>query len=132
MQNKLNQIAVRAKQDKRLKFTSLVHLINTENLARCYKELKRNKACGVDQITVESYGENLNEKLEVLVESMKRKQYQPQPVKRVYIPKAGSKEKRGLGIPSTEDKLVQIMLKKILENIYEENFLVGSRTGAPL
>lgn len=126
MQNKLNQIAVRAKQDKRLKFTSLVHLINTENLARCYKELKRNKACGVDQITVESYGENLNEKLEVLVESMKRKQYQPQPVKRVYIPKAGSKEKRGLGIPSTEDKLVQIMLKKILENIYEANFLDSS------
>ena len=126
MRYKLNQIAVRAKQDKRLKFTSLVHLINTENLARCYKELKRNKACGVDQITVESYGENLNEKLEVLVESMKRKQYQPQPVKRVYIPKAGSKEKRGLGIPSTEDKLVQIMLKKILENIYEANFLDSS------
>ncbi|SRR6266550_3638651 len=126
MQDKLNQIAVRAKQDKRLKFTSLVHLINTENLVRCYKELKRNKACGVDQITVESYGENLNEKLEVLVESTKRKQYQPQPVKRVYIPKAGSKEKRGLGIPSTEDKLVQIMLKKILENIYEANFLDSS------
>ncbi|WP_353271727.1 group II intron reverse transcriptase/maturase [Wolbachia endosymbiont (group A) of Nomada goodeniana] len=126
MRYKLNQIAIRAKQDKRLKFTSLVHLINTENLARCYKELKRNKACGVDQITVESYGENLNEKLEVLVESMKRKQYQPQPVKRVYMPKAGSKEKRGLGIPSTEDKLVQIMLKKILENIYEANFLDSS------
>ncbi|WP_264329718.1 MULTISPECIES: reverse transcriptase family protein [unclassified Wolbachia] len=108
MRYKLNQIAVRAKQDKRLKFTSLVHLINTENLARCYKELKRNKACGVDQITVESYGENLNEKLEVLVESMKRKQYQPQPVKRVYIPKAGSKEKRGLGIPTIRMDCTQV------------------------
>lgn len=123
MQEKLNQIAVRAKQDKRVKFTSLVHLINAENLAECYKELKRNKACGIDQVTVEAYGENLDEKLKTLVDSMKRKQYQPQPVKRVYIPKAGSKEKRGLGIPSTEDKLVQIMLKKILENIYEANFL---------
>ncbi|WP_233641012.1 hypothetical protein [Wolbachia endosymbiont of Drosophila innubila] len=39
MQGKLNQIAVRAKQDKRVKFTSLVHLINEENLAECYKEL---------------------------------------------------------------------------------------------
>ena len=123
MQKKLNQIAIRTKRDKRLKFTSLVYLINAENLAECYKELKRNKACGIDQVTVEAYGENLDEKLKTLVDSMKRKQYQPQPVKRVYIPKAGSKEKRGLGIPSTEDKLVQIMLKKILENIYEANFL---------
>ena len=126
MQRKLNQIAIRAKQDKLLKFTSLVHLINTENLAECYRELKHNKACGIDQVTVEVYGENLEEKLKTLVDSMKRKQYQPQPVKRVYIPKAGSKEKRGLGIPSTEDKLVQIMLKKILENIYEANFLDNS------
>ncbi|MDX5526912.1 MAG: group II intron reverse transcriptase/maturase [Wolbachia endosymbiont of Andrena nigroaenea] len=75
---------------------------------------------------MEAYGENLKERLEGLVDSMKRKQYQPQPVRRVYIPKAGSKEKRGLGIPSTEDKLVQIMLKKILENIYEANFLDSS------
>ncbi|NSX83908.1 group II intron reverse transcriptase/maturase, partial [Wolbachia endosymbiont of Atemnus politus] len=123
MQRKLNQIAVRAKQDKRVKFTSLVHLINAENLALCYKELKRNKACGIDQVTVEAYGETLEEKLRMLVDSMKRKQYKPQPVRRVYIPKAGSEEKRGLGILSTEDKLVQIMLKKILENIYEANFL---------
>lgn len=123
---KLNQIAVRAKQDKRVKFTSLVYLINAENLAECYRELKRNKACGIDQITVEAYGENLEEKLKTLVDSMKRKQYQPQPVKRVYIPKAGSKEKRGLGIPSTEDKVIQVMLKKILENIYEADFLDNS------
>ncbi|WP_255717892.1 reverse transcriptase domain-containing protein [Wolbachia endosymbiont of Drosophila innubila] len=126
MQGKLNQIAVRAKQDKRVKFTSLVHLINEENLAECYKELKRNKACSIDRVTVEAYGENLEEKLKTLVDSMKRKQYQPLPVKRVYIPKAGSKEKRGLGIPSTEDKLVQVMLKKILENIYEANFMDSS------
>ncbi|MDE5065875.1 group II intron reverse transcriptase/maturase, partial [Wolbachia endosymbiont of Drosophila seguyi] len=69
MQGKLNQIAVRAKQDKRVKFTSLVHLINEENLAECYKELKRNKACGIDRVTVEAYGENLEEKLKTLVDS---------------------------------------------------------------
>ncbi|MDM8335809.1 group II intron reverse transcriptase/maturase [Wolbachia pipientis] len=126
MQKKLNQIAVRAKQDERLKFTSLVHLINAKNLAECYKELRRNKACGIDQVTVEAYGKNLEERLKALVDRMKRKQYQPQPVRRVYIPKAGSKESRGLGIPFTEDKVVQIMLKKILENIYEANFLDNS------
>ncbi|WP_341812053.1 hypothetical protein [Wolbachia endosymbiont (group A) of Conops quadrifasciatus] len=73
MQGKLDQIVERAKRDKRLKFTSLVHLINAENLAECYKELKRNKACGIDQVTVEAYGENLEEKLRTLVDSMKKK-----------------------------------------------------------
>lgn len=123
MQVKLNQIARRAKQDKRLKFTSLIHHVNEANLAECYQELKRNKACGIDGETVEAYGKNLEERLIQLVESMKSKQYRPKPVKRVYIPKAGKSEKRGLGIPSVEDKLVQVMLKKILEQIYEAEFL---------
>ena len=119
MQVKLNQIARRAKQDKRLKFTSLIHHVNESNLVECYRELKANKACGIDGETVEAYGKNLQERLSQLVASMKSKQYRPKPVKRVYIPKAGKNEKRGLGIPSVEDKLVQIMLKKILEQIYE-------------
>ena len=123
MQVKLNQIARRAKQDKRLKFTSLIHHVNEANLAECYRELKANKACGIDGETVEAYGKNLQERLSQLVASMKSKQYRPKPVKRVYIPKASKKEKRGLGIPSVEDKLVQIMLKKILEQIYEAEFL---------
>ena len=123
MQVKLNQIARRAKQDKRLKFTSLIHHVNESNLAECYRELKANKACGIDGETVEGYGKNLQERLSQLVASIKSKQYRPKPVKRVYIPKAGKNEKRGLGIPSVEDKLVQIMLKKILEQIYEAEFL---------
>lgn len=123
MQKKLNLIATKAKQDKKLKFTSLIHLINDENLKLCYRELKRNKACGVDGVTVEAYGENLRERLNLLVEKLKTKCYQPQPVKRVYIPKAGKDEKRGLGIPAVEDKLVQIALKKILESIYEADFM---------
>jgi group II intron reverse transcriptase/maturase len=123
MQVKLNRIAKRAKQDKKLKFTSLVHHVNEANLAECYRELKANKACGIDGETVEAYGWNLKDKLSQLVESMKSKQYRPKPVKRVYIPKTGKNEKRGLGIPSVEDKLVQIMLKKILEQIYEVEFL---------
>ena len=114
MQVKLNQIARKAKQDKKLKFTSLIHHVNEANLAECYRELKRNKACGIDCKTVEAYGKNLRDNLSQLVESMKLKQYRPKPVKRVYIPKAGKNEKRGLGIPSVEDKIVQIMLKNCL------------------
>jgi len=127
MQVKLNQIARRAKQDKRLKFTSLIHHVNEANLAGCYRELKANKACGIDGETVEAYGKNLQERLSQLVASMKSKQYRPKPVKRVYIPKAGKNEKRGLGIPSVEDKLVQIALKasKVFKKTFY-NFEISS------
>ena len=123
MEAKLVQIAKKAQQDKKLKFTSLVHHVNDSNFVKCYQELKRNKACGIDGQTVEVYGKNLDDNVKQLVERLKSKTYQPKPVKRVYIPKAGKRGKRGLGIPSVEDKLVQIMLKKILERIYEADFL---------
>lgn len=123
MKVKLNQIATKAKQDKGLKFTALVHHINEANLAQCYQELKRNKACGIDGVTVESYGKNLGENLRLLVESLKTKRYRPKPVRRVYIPKSGKAEKRPLGIPTVEDKLVQMMLKTLLEGIYEADFM---------
>ena len=101
-----------------------MHLINAENLKACYKELKRNKAAGIDDMTVEAYGVNLDERLHSLIERMKSKRYKPQPVRRVSIPKPGKVgEMRELGIPTVEDKLVQIMLKKILENIYEADFI---------
>lgn len=123
MKVKLNQIAYKAKRDKRLKFTSVVHHVNEENLALCYRELKRNKACGIDGVTVEDYGKDLKGNLKRLVDAIKSKRYRPKPVRRVYIPKVGKAEKRGLGIPSVEDKLVQIMLNKILGNIFEADFI---------
>lgn len=124
MKEKLNLIAVKAKQDKRFKFTSLIHHINEANLARCYRELKRESAGGIDNVTVEKYGQDLERNIQDLVERLKTKRYRPQPVKRVYIPKAGRvDEKRGLGLPTVEDKLVQIMVKKLLEAIYEADFL---------
>lgn len=122
----LNRIAIKAKQDEHLRFTSLVHHINEENLEECYKELKRGKASGIDGETVENYGNNLKENIQDLVGRLKSKTYRPKPVKRVHIPKPGKAEKRPLGIPSVEDKLVQIMLKKILESIFEGDFVEDS------
>jgi len=124
MKEKLNLITEKAKRDKRLKFTALIHHINAENLVRCYHELKRDKACGIDDVTVEEYGQKLQENICNLLERLKTKRYHPQPVKRVYIPKPGkADEKRGLGLPTVEDKLVQIMVKKLLEAIFETDFL---------
>lgn len=122
-ENKLRLIAERAQQEKKRKFTSLIHNINVDCLKRCYKLLKRNKACGIDEVTVEEYGQNLDENLTKLHEALKAKRYKPKPVRRVYIPKAGKKELRPLGIPCVEDKLVQLALKEILEAIFEQDFL---------
>lgn len=123
METKLIRIAELAKEKPDMKFTSLVHLLNEENLKRCHHELSAGKAAGIRQITKEEYGENLDENIAKLVEKMKQKSYKPTPVKRAYIAKAGSKMKRPLGIPDHEDKVVQRGIAKILNAIYEPIFL---------
>ena len=122
MESKLKLISAKASKDKKFKFTSIIHHVNEENLIKCYKELKKNRACGIDEMTVEEYGVNLEENVENLVKRLKDKSYRANPVRTVYIPKANSKEKRGLGIPTVEDKLVQVAAKKLLEAIYEQDF----------
>lgn len=123
METKLIRIAELAKEQPDMKFTSLVHLLDEENLKRCHHELPAGKATGIKQITKEEYGENLDENIAKLVEKMKRKSYKPTPVRRTYIAKAGSKMKRPLGIPDHEDKIVQRGIAKILNAIYEPIFL---------
>lgn len=119
---KLSSLSVRAREKPRMRFTSLVHNLTVGFLGECFRELKRNKASGVDGVTVEEYKVNLEENLKDLVGRLKTKRYRPQPVRRVYIPKPKG-GKRPLGIPGVEDKIVQMGLKKILEAIFEVDFL---------
>ena len=98
-------------------------LLNEEFLAQCFRELKRGKAPGIDGVRWEEYGEKLTENLRTLVKRLKAKQYWPQPVKRVYIPK-DEKSLRPLGLPVVEDKVVQMGIAWILEAIFEVDFLV--------
>lgn len=123
METQLERIAQVAKSKPKEKFTSLIHLINKEILIKCHKEMSSKKASGIDEITKEMYSERLEENVEDLVKRMKRQAYKPQPAKRVYIPKAGTDKKRPLGIPAYEDKLIQSALAKILNAIYEQDFL---------
>lgn len=71
---------------------------------------------------MEEYGKDLEKRLTELVTRMKAKQYRPEPVRRTYIPK-GKDQLRPLGIPVVEDKVVQMGMKRILEAIYEGDFL---------
>jgi group II intron reverse transcriptase/maturase len=104
------------------KFNSLAHLLTLDFLKGCFRELKRNKASGIDGVSVKEYDTNLEENLKDLVSRLKEKKYRPQPVRRTYIPKSGG-GKRGLGVPTVEDKIVQMGIKKILESIFEVDFL---------
>jgi group II intron reverse transcriptase/maturase len=85
-------------------------------------ELKRGKAPGIDGVRWEEYAEKLTENVHGLVERLKAKQYWPQPVKRVYIPK-DEKSVRPLGLAVVEDKVVQMGIARILEAIFEVDFL---------
>jgi len=73
-------------------------------------ELKRDKAPGIDGVTVEEYEANLEENLKNLVKRMKEKRYRPKPARRVYIPNPDG-TRRSLGILSGEDKIVQMGIK---------------------
>ena len=105
------------------KLQTLVHNINVENLKEKHRLAISKKATGIDGVTKAIYEENLDENLLNLVDRMKKQAYKPQDVRRVYIPKEGSTEKRGLGIHAYEDKLVQGIMADILTAIYEEKFL---------
>ena len=119
---KLALISERARKEPKLQFISLAHLLDVGFLRGCYLELGRDRASGIDGVSWREYGEQLDENLENLVERMKAKRYKPQPAKRVYIPK-NDHEKRPLGLPSLEDKIVQKGIARILEAIYEADFL---------
>ena len=119
---KLSLISEHAKRSPQLQFTSLAHLLNVDFLRDCYNSLNRNKAVGIDGVCWKEYGKNLDVNLENLVERMKRKKYKPMPAKRVYIPK-NEKEKRPLGIPALENKIVELGITRILRTIYEVDFL---------
>jgi RNA-directed DNA polymerase len=123
METGLVRIAEIARQNPKERFTALIHHINQETLIECHQMVSGSKASGVDQVTKQAYGENLEANIADLIGRMKRQAYKPQPVRRVYIPKEGSNKMRPLGIPSYEDKLVQKGLARILNTIYEQDFL---------
>ena len=123
METKLLRIAELAKSDPKMKFTSLAHLLNVQSLIQCHHELPNNKATGVNGTTKEQYAESLEENIMDLTSRLKSKSYRPVPVRRMYIPKLNSNKKRPLGIPEHEDKIVQKGIAKVLNAIYENDFL---------
>lgn len=129
----LRRIAFLSARDPDKQYTSLIHHFNEGSLKECFNSLDGRKAIGVDGIDKGRYGLNLDSNLADLIARMKRMAYRPGPVRRVLIPKEGKPgAKRSLGISNLEDKIVQKMMQRVLESIYEPLFLdcsYGFRTG---
>jgi len=119
----LRRIGEKARKEPELVFTSLFHHVTDEdNLRACYEALPRKRAVGVDGVTKEEYGKNIEGNLHDLSAKLKRMGYRPQPKRRSYIPKPGSEKGRPLGISCFEDKIVELAVKRVLEPIYETVF----------
>jgi len=102
-----------------------MHCVNEETIKEEHRRQTGKKAVGIDKVTKEEYGKLLEENVKQLVKQMKQFSYKPKPVRRTYIPKGNGSE-RALGIPSYEDKLVQGVMRKVLDEIYEPRFLEQS------
>jgi RNA-directed DNA polymerase len=118
----VESIARRARSHPAEPFTALMHHFRVENLRACFTALDGRKALGVDGVSKDDYGQQLESNLHALHEKLCQKSYRPQPVRRVEIPKADG-SMRPLGISCTEDKIVQEMVRQVLEAIYEPVFL---------
>ena len=122
MSPELLRVVGRAQREPEGRFHSLAHLIDGPALERAYHRMRKDAAVGVDGVTKEQYGQDLEANLQDLHERMKAKRYRHQPIRRVHIPKEGGKT-RPIGVSAFEDKLVQDAVREVLEAIYEQDFL---------
>jgi len=118
----LQGIAKKAQTQPKHRFGNLYELLNEEFLHECWRDIRKDAAYGVDEVSARDYEEHLDENIHHLVERLKRKQYHAKLVRRRYIPK-GAGELRPIGIPVVEDKLLQLAVTRILQAIYEQDFL---------
>jgi RNA-directed DNA polymerase len=93
------------------------------NIQAAWQRVKANKGSGgIDQVSIEGFEVGLQARLEKIAQQLRDRTYTPQPVRRAYIPKPGSSEKRPLGIPTVGDRVVQTALRNVLEPIFERIF----------
>jgi len=133
-QTSLQGIANKAAQDKTYRFRNLFGVLTAGFLFWCWDFINRKASAGVDKLDAIAYEECLISNIQQLAQQVKEGTYRAKLVLRRWIPKIGGKL-RPLGIPAIADKLLQLAVAKVLEAIYEQDFLPCSygyrpRTGA--
>lgn len=122
MSTKLLNIARKSRENPGIKFTSIGHLLTPEFLVETWKQVNKKGAAGIDKETISEFNAGLTERVRDLSQKILSGRYRAPAVRRVEIPKSDGKT-RPLGIPTVEDRLVQRAVARILEAIYEQDFL---------
>ena len=122
VQTSLQAIALKAEMQPGYRFQNLFGMVNEELLKDSWRFIRKDAAFGIDRVSAGDYEQNLDENIHQLVEDLKQKRYRAKLVLRRYIPKGNGKF-RPLGLVATQDKLLQMAVKRILQAIYEQDFL---------
>jgi RNA-directed DNA polymerase len=117
----LDRVRQAARRDKEARFTALLHHVTVERLRWAYRAISPKAAPGVDGVTWDAYGQELEGNLRDLHERVHSGRYRARPSRRAYIPKADGRQ-RPLGIAALEDKIVQRAVVEVLNAIYETDF----------
>ena len=118
----LERVCRVAIKDRDARFTALLHHVSVDRLRAAYWALSPRAAAGVDEVTWEAYGQELEANLQDLHARVQRGAYRAKPSRRVYISKADGRL-RPLGVAALEDKIVQRAVVEVLNAIYEADFL---------
>jgi group II intron reverse transcriptase/maturase len=123
----LVQIAKKAELDRKVRFTSLAHLLTPEFLKETWGTINRDGASGVDGESIEQFESELEQRIQEMCAQLKAGAYRAPPVRRVEIPKGpGKTGTRPLGIPTVADRLLQKAVARILGAIFEVDFCNAS------
>jgi RNA-directed DNA polymerase len=112
----LARVNAAAREAVQTRFSALLHHVDTEALERAFRRQKRQASAGVDGVTVADYEQNLEANLQDLCSRVHTGRYRPQPVRRVYIPKADG-GRRPLGVPTLEDKIAVLCINRHRRNL---------------
>ncbi len=118
----IRKVMNRARDYPHERILSLAHHIDVPSLGRAFDRVRKGAASGVDGVTKSSFGNALEENLQILHERLRSGRWRHQPIRRVHIPKEKGKT-RPIGISTLSDKLVQSSVTEVLGVIYEQDFL---------
>lgn len=130
-QESLCRLSKLAQEDPARKFSSIAHLLTPQSLLEAFTSLSRQASAGVDEVTYRGYEVQAYQNVRGLWERLRNGTYRAQPLRRIYIPKEDGKQ-RAISIPALEDKIVQKATVRLLNAIFETDFLdcsYGARPG---